>query len=158
MLRHITKELNYLFPICYFNIVRLYWHFHQFLAVSHYPKSTVTSGLLQGVGAASSSKGKCCVMTDKTLNKRSATHWALEVVTQQDLTQCISGHNPDGPSPVHLAALPNPKPVNYSFFGRFAADIPNPKCVKSSGEKRRRWDLALCIELWNWLSFFWQNC
>ena len=142
------------------DFVRLFWHFYQFLAVSQHQKSTVTSGLckrqLQGGGAASSSKGKCCVMTDKTLNKRSATHWALEVVTQQDLTQCISGHNPDGLPLAHLAALP--KPVNYSFFGRFAADIPNPKCVRSSGEKRRRWDLALCIELWNWLSFFWQNC
>jgi len=74
-------------------------------------------------------------MTDKTLNKRSAMN-CLEGVTQQDLTQCISGHNPDGLPLAHLAALP--KPVNYSFFGRFAADIPNPKCVKSSGEKRRR--------------------
>ena len=55
-------------------------------------------------------------------------------VSQQDVTQCISGRNLGGPPPARHTA--QPCPLYNSFFGRFAAaDIPNPKCVKSSEEK-----------------------
>ena len=61
--------------------IRLPSHFNQYPTVSQYPRSTVTRGLskrqLHCAGAASSSMGEGCVMTDKTLITRSATYWAL---------------------------------------------------------------------------------